>query len=493
MSMFLGIDIGTSAVKFVLVDAQQTLLATLERPLAPVQPKPLWSEDDPEKWWRAVSGGLDALARDHPKYMSAVEGIGLSGQMHSAVLLDEKDAPVRPAILWNDGRSTGEAAELAQLGLDLQCETGVLPMPGFTGPKFLWLRRNEPESARRTRSLLLAKDFIRLKLSGEKVTDVTDAAGAWLLDEARRQWSDRALAACGIDRSLLPRLMESPAASARVRPELAGRWGFKRNVVVAAGAGDVAAGGIGAGIVNPGDGFISLGTSAQIFLADTAHHPDPKRLVHAFCHALPDRWFRMAALLNGASPLAVFSRWSGNGDVAALLAETEAAFTGPSYLLALPYLYGERTPHNDPLARAAIVGMTYSTTRADIVQAILEGVAFSLADGLDVLTTGGPGPKSVALIGGGARSAFWAKLIASILDIELVRYEASDRGPAYGAARLARLAVTNEAADAVVIPPPIRDVIEPDAALRDAYRPRIEAFRTLYRALKPVWPSVTGA
>ena len=235
--MFIGIDIGTSAVKFVLVDADQHLLATLERPLAPVQPRPLWSEDDPEKWWQAVAGGLDALARDHPKSMSAVDGIGLSGQMHSAVLLDATDEPVRPAILWNDGRSTAEAAELAQLGVDLQCETGVLPMPGFTGPKFLWLKRNEPETVRRTRTLLLAKDFIRLKLSGEKATDVTDAAGAWLLDEARRQWSDRALAACGIDRSLLPQLMESRDASATVRPELAARWGFRRNVVIAAGAG----------------------------------------------------------------------------------------------------------------------------------------------------------------------------------------------------------------------------------------------------------------
>ncbi|MGE0239183.1 MAG: xylulokinase [Parvibaculaceae bacterium] len=491
--MFLGIDIGTSAVKFVIVDADQVILATLERPLAPVQPRPLWSEDDPGTWWQAVASGLDALARDHPRAMAAVEGIGLSGQMHSAVFLDEKDEPVRPAILWNDGRSTEEAAELAALGLDLQNETGVLPMPGFTGPKFLWLTRNEPEAARCTRTLLLAKDFIRLKLSGEKATDVTDAAGAWLLDEARRQWSDKALAACGIETSLLPKLMESRAASAVVKADLAARWGLARKVTIAAGAGDVAAGGIGAGIVDPGEGFISLGTSAQIFLADTVHRPDPGRLVHAFCHALPDRWFRMAALLNGASPLQAFARWCGNGDIAGLLAEAEAGFRGPSSLLALPYLYGERTPHNDPLARAALVGMTHSTTRADIVQAILEGVAFSLADGLDVLAAGSARPLSVALIGGGAHSAFWAKLIASILDLSLVRHEASDRGPAYGAARLARLAVTNEEADRVVVPPPVRDVIEPDAALHAAYRPRIAAFRALYGALKPVWPSVAGA
>lgn len=489
--MYLGIDIGTSAVKFILVDAAQEVLASAEQALAPVQPKPLWSEDDPEKWWAAVTAGLDSLARDHAKAMSGVRGIGLSGQMHSAVLLDAADRPVRPAILWNDGRSTREAAELAELGLDLQCETGVLPMPGFTGPKFLWLKRHEPDAVKRTRSLLIAKDFIRLKLSGEKLTDVTDAAGAWLLDEEKRQWSTRALAACGIDVALLPRLVESRVAGAPLKDDLAKRWGLPRNVVIAAGAGDVAAGGIGVGVVNPGDGFVSLGTSAQVFLADTKHVPDPQRLVHAFCHALPDRWFRMAALLNGASPLAAFARWSGEADVATLLEEAEVNFKGPSYLLALPYLYGERTPLNDPLARAALVGMTSSTTRADLVQAILESVAFSLADGLDVLTSGGEArPEALALIGGGARSAFWAKLIASALDVSLVRYDASDRGPAYGAARLARLAVTGEEGKAVVVPPPIKDVTRPDPHLRDAYAPRIEAFRSLYKALQPIWPLV---
>lgn len=490
--MFLGIDIGTSAVKFIIVDAVQHIVAAAEQPLVPVQPKPLWSEDDPEKWWEAVAQGLDALARDHPQAMSGIKGLGLSGQMHSAVFLDAADRPVRPAILWNDGRSTKEATELAQLGLDLQRETGVLPMPGFTGPKFLWLRRNEPEAARRTRTLLLAKDFIRLRLTGEKISDVTDAAGAWLLDEAQRQWSDRALAACGIDRLLLPRLMESREPSGIVKKDLASRWGMSPGVVVAAGAGDVAAGGIGAGIVKPGDGFISLGTSAQIFLADTAHHPDPQRLVHAFCHALPDRWYRMAALLNGASPLSTFARWSGSGDIAALLDEAEQGFKGPSYLLTLPYLYGERTPHNDPLARAAIIGMTYSTTRADIVQAILEGVAFSLADGLDVLARGAERPKRLALIGGGARSGFWAKIIASVLDLSLMRYEASDRGPAYGAARLARLAVSDERPEDVVVAPALHDVIEPDPKLHEAYQPRIAAFRALYKALGPIWPSFSS-
>lgn len=490
--MQIGIDIGTSAVKFLLVDDAQALVANIERPLHPVQPKPSWSEDDPELWWQAVADGLDFLARDHRKAMSGVRAIGLSGQMHAVVLLDDADVPVRPAILWNDGRSVREAAELAQLGPELQREMGILPMPSFTGPKFLWLKRHEPDVVRRSRVLLLAKDFVRLKLSGEKVTDISDAAGAWLIDEAKRQWSDRALAACGIERSLLPALLESHEASATLKHDLAARWGMPAHVVIAAGAGDVPAGGIGVGAINPGDGFISLGTSAQIFLADTAHHPDPGRLVHAFCHALPDRWYRMAALLNGAGPLSAVARWTGDGDVAPLLAEVEANFRGPSSLLALPYLFGERTPHNDPLARAALVGMTSSTSRADLVQAVLEGIAFSLCDGLDALIGQQARPESLALIGGGARSAFWAKLIASALDLRLVRYEASDRGPAFGAARLARLAVTKEDAKAVVVPPPIRDVIEPDRALHEAYQPRLQAFRALYKALAPIWPTVGG-
>jgi xylulokinase len=490
--MQIGIDIGTSAVKFVLVDEAENLIANVALPLHSQQPRPLWSEDDPEEWWSTVAQGLDTLARDHPKEMSGVRGIGLSGQMHSAVFLDQSDKPVRPAILWNDARSVNEASELAEHGIELQRETGVLPMPGFTGPKYLWLTRNEPEAARRTRTLLLAKDFIRLRLSGERVTDITDAAGAWLVDQEKRRWSEKALSACGIDMSLLPTLMESREASAKVNSELAARWGLPENVVIAAGAGDVAAGGIGAGVVNPGDGFVSLGTSAQVFLADQVHRPDPPRLVHAFCHALPARWYRMAALLNGAGPLSAFARWCGGADVGALVAEAEHHFKGPSYLLSLPYLFGERTPHNDPLARAAIIGMTNSTTRADLVQAILEGIAFSLADGLDVLTQGSARPSRLALIGGGARSPFWARLIASVLDVSLVRYQSSDRGPAFGAARLARLAVTGESQDDVVIRPPVLDVTEPDQALHQAYLPRLEAFRALYKSLAPIWPSVTG-
>ena len=419
-----------------------------------------------------------------------VEAIGLSGQMHGAVLLDAQDRPVRPAILWNDGRALEEATELAALGKELQEMTGVRPMPGFTGPKIKWLRRHEPAALARTAHLLLPKDFIGLQLTGERVTDMSDAAGTWLLDEAARAWSPAALQACGVDPAWLPCLLEADAIAGQLRPELAQRWGMPAGILVAAGGGDTAVGGVGIGAISDGQGFVSLGTSAQVFVAATTHAPAPDRLVHAFCHALPGRWYRMAAMLNGASPLAAVSRWTGHTDIGRLLAEVEAAYKGPSALLALPYLSGERTPHNDPHARGVFVGLSGSTEPLDLVQAMLEAVAYSLADGFDALTAAGSRIDHLGFIGGGARSRFWGELIASVLGVSLVRFDAADRGPAFGAARLARLCQTGEDPVAVAVAPPIDTVIDPDPRLQEAYRPRLEAFRTLYQTLRPVFPTL---
>ena len=460
MSIFLGIDIGTSAVKIVAVDERQTIVANAEEPLQPRQPRPLWSEDDPDAWWAAVARGLDYLAAAHPHHMAEVQGIGLSGQMHGAVLLDRDDKPVRPAILWNDGRASVEADALAALGGSLQNETGVRPMSGLTGPKIAWLRHHEPEVLERTRRLLLPKDYIRLKLTGRYATDPSDAAGTWLLDEAARRWSERAIAACQVDPAWLPSIVESSHFTGTVTPAWAGRWGMPANVPVAGGGGDTAVGGIGIGAIDDGQGFVSLGTSGQVFLAARSHRPDPPRMVHAFCHAVPDRWCRMAALLNGASPLAAVVRWTGQNDVGRALATVEARFTGPSDLLALPYLFGERTPHNDPYARGALIGLTGSTQTVDIVQAMLEAVALSL---------------------------FWGRIIASVVGVTLVRYDAAERGPAFGAARLGRLCATGESIGAVVVAPSIESVIEPDPRLADLYRPKLAAFRQLYAALQPIF------
>jgi xylulokinase len=405
--------------------------------------------------------------------------------MHAAVLLDAADRPVRPAMLWNDGRAHAEADELKRLGPELAAELGVPALASFTAPKLLWLARHEPDTLARARSLLLPKDFLRLRLTGERATDPSDAAGTWLLDQARRDWSARAVAAIGLDPALLPRLVEGSAPSGMVRPAIAARFGLRPGVIVAGGGGDTMAGGVGIGAVEDGRAFIGLSTSAQVFVASNAHRPAPAHLVHAFCHALPGRWCQMAALLNGASVLAAVAHLVGDVPIADLLAETEAAFTGPSRLLVLPYLSGERTPHDDPHARGVVFGLSGDTSRAELVQAALEGVAFSLADGLDALAAGGTRVESAGVIGGGARSRFWTRLIASALNIPLRRYAGGERGPAFGAARLARLALGGADPAEVLAEPPVTEIIEPDDALADAYRPRIEAFRHLYGALRP--------
>jgi xylulokinase len=484
VTCFLGIDLGTSAAKVLVVDEQQAVRAAAEAPLTISHPSPLAAEQDCDSWWQAVATALDRIAADAPGAMAEVAAIGLSGQMHATVLLDAADRPLRPAMLWNDGRAHAEAAELNRLGPDLAAVLGVRALPGFTAPKLLWLARHEPNIFARTRSLLLPKDFIRLHLTGERATDPSDAAGTWLLDEARRTWSFSAIAAIGLDPALLPRLVEGTDVSGTIRQEIAARFGLRPGVIVAGGGGDTMVGGVGIGAVEDGRAFVGLSTSAQLFVAADAHRPAPHRLVHAFCHAIPGRWCQMAALLNGASVLSSVAHLLGDANLPDLLAEVEANFKGPSRLLVLPYLSGERTPHDDPYARGVVFGLTGDTSRAELVQAALEGVAFSLADGRDALAAGGVRVASAGIIGGGARSRFWTRLIASALNIPLRRFAGGERGPAFGAARLARLALRRDDPAVVLAEPPVTEVVDPDPGLSDAYKPRIEAFRRLYRALR---------
>lgn len=484
MSRFLGIDLGTSAAKVVVVDEDQAVRASASEPIRTSRPGPLASEQDPEDWWRAVAACLDRIAADHPREMAGVAAIGLSGQMHAALLLDPSDRPIRPALLWNDGRAGREADELKALGMDAARRLGVPAMAGFTASKLLWLARHEPATLRGAASLLLPKDFLRLRLTGERATDVSDAAGTWFLDQARRDWDGEAVAASGLNPALLPRLIEGTEPAGVVRPEMARRFGLRPGVVVAGGAGDTPAGGIGIGAVEEGRGFISLGTSAQVFVASAGYHPAPERLVHAFCHGVPGRWYRMAAMLNGAGVLASLAGWLGEPDVGRLIAEAEAAPDRPSPLLMLPYLAGERTPHDDPHARGVVFGLSPSSSRAEIVRAALEGVAFSLADGLDGIASAGPRSASLAFIGGGSRSPFWGRIIAAVLGLPLRCYSGGEAGPAFGAARLARLALGPGDAESVLVEPPLAGVIEPDARLVESYRPRVEAFRRLYAAVR---------
>jgi xylulokinase len=482
---FLGIDIGTSAAKAVLVDERQSTLAEGSAPLAIDMPRPGWFEQDPATWWRATDAAVGAVRTAAPKAFAALEGIGLSGQMHGAVILDREDRPIRPAILWNDGRAVAECAGLEAEVPRLPEIAGIGAMPGVTAPKLCWLRRHEPQAFARMAHVLLAKDMVRLHLTGEHATDMADAAGTLLLDEAARDWSDPILAAAGVGRSQMPRLLEGTAVSGMLRPAVAAAWGLAHSVPVAAGAGDAAAGAIGLGAVAEGDGFLSLGTSAQIFRTRDRYAPKPATLIHAFAHGLPGRWFEMAALLNGAGWLDWAARLLGIDDVAAVLGRIESEFRGPSPVLFLPYLAGERTPLNDPDARGVFAGLDHAASRETLIQAVLEGVVFALMDGQLAFGEGlGGAPLPVA--GGGARSRFWIRLIASGLGRPLVRVAGADKGPAFGAARLARIAATGEAPEDVCRKPEAIETVGPGAALSAAYRERFEDFRRLYRRLRAV-------
>jgi xylulokinase len=482
--MFLGIDLGTSALKAVLVDSSQAIRAEAAVPLVTSQPRPGWSEQHPSDWWGALDEAVHQLRRAEPDALGRVRALGLSGQMHGAVLVDRRHEVIRPAILWNDARAARQCELLAAAVPDIAMIAGVAPMPGLTAPKLLWLREREPEHFARIWRVLPPKDFLRLLLSGDAATDMADAAGTLWLDQARRDWSDPILAATGLDRSHMPALVEGSEATGELRPELLQAWGIDGPVLLAGGAGDAAAAAIGIGAIEDGDAFVSLGTSAQLFVTDDRYRPQPQSGLHAFAHALPGRWFRMAAMLNGASCLAWTARLVGAADLEALLARTEAAYRGPSRLIFLPYLSGERTPHDDPAARGVFFGLDPASGPLDLVQATLEGVAFSMLEAQEALEDAGQSFGAVATVGGGARSRFWMQLLAHVLGRPLTRYAGSETGPAFGAARLAHLAATRETPQAVCSKPATLDVFEPDAALHAAYRERFEAFRSLYQALR---------
>ena len=481
---FLGIDLGTSELKLLLIDGSGAVVGRAAAPLTVSRPAPLWSEQDPADWSTATTRAIEQLRGSAPAAFARLRGIGLSGQMHGAVLLDGQDRVLRPAILWNDGRSHAECDELTAAAPNLHAIAGNLAMPGFTAPKLLWVRKHEPERFDRVRSVLLPKDYLRLLLTGEKVSDPSDAAGTLWLDVARRDWSDELLAATGLTRAHMPRLVESNAPSGVLRAELADAWGVARDVVVAGGAGDNAASAIGIGATAPGSGFVSMGTSGVLFVVNDRFRPNPASAVHAFCHALPQRWHQMSVMLTAASALRWFCQLSGTTE-AELLEEIEAL--GEDELAAapvfLPYLAGERTPHNDPFATGAFHGLTHETRRAHAGYAVLEGVAFGMADGLAALRAAGTDVAQLSIVGGGARSRFWAQLMADALGVEIVRHADADAGGALGAARLGRMAV-GAGVDESCPPPPITDRCTPSPARRDVLARRLAVFRSLYAPLR---------
>ncbi|KYH00377.1 xylulokinase [Bradyrhizobium sp. DOA1] len=478
--MYLGIDLGTSAVKTILVDDAQRVIASESRPIATVSPQSGYSEQDPAQWIDATFATLDALKASHAGALAAVKGIGLSGQMHGATLLDASLRPLRPCILWNDGRAAAECRVLEQRWPTLRATTGNKAMPGFTAPKLLWIAAHEPEIFAATKLVLLPKAYLRLVLSGEVIEDVSDASGSLWLDVARRDWSDAALAATGLSRDHMPRLVEGCAPATTLRSELARRWGMTGEPVIAGGAGDNPAGAIGIGAIRPGAAFVSLGTSGAIMAPTNAIAANPDRAVHTFCHAIPGMWIQAGAILSAASCLAWAARLFGISE-AELLAPLGSRPHGPSPVSFLPYLAGERTPHDDPDVRGMLDGLSHGTDRAAIVQAVLEGVAFALADCRDALADAGIAITEADVIGGGSRSPFWLAVLANVLNVRIRRFAGGETGAAFGAARLGRLAVTGEAITAVCTRPQRIESFEPDTGLTDAYAERLRAWRELYR------------
>jgi xylulokinase len=482
--VFLGLDFGTSAVKALLVDDAQTVVASASVALSVQRPAVGHSEQDPEAWWQAMLEAVDALGRNHAAALSAVVGIGLSGQMHGAVLLDSTGAVLRPAILWNDVRSATECTELENAVPNLRQVTGNIAMPGFTAPKLLWVRKHEPTIFAAARTVLLPKAYIRYRMTGEMVEEMSDASGTLWLDVGARDWSGVMLAATGLSREAMPRLVEGNAPAGALRPELASRWRMTGRPILAAGAGDNAAGAVGLAAIRPGDAFVSLGTSGVLFAATDRFRPYPQAAVHAFCHALPATWHQMGVTLSAAASLAWWAFVTGHSE-AELLAEVGQP-EAPSHALFLPYLGGERTPHNDGTLRGAFAGLSHATDRRLLTQAVLEGVAFSLRDCLDALVSSGTRIETADVIGGGSRSPVWIGIIASVLGIPLSRLAAGETGGAFGAARLARMAVTGEAPDAVCTPPVRAETIPPDPALTSAYAERLAVYRSLNRGVAGV-------
>jgi xylulokinase len=474
--MYIGLDLGTSGLKGILIDDAQHVLAEATAPLTVQRPHDGWSEQAPADWIAAAETVLDQLAVHG---LSKVRGIGLSGHMHGATLLDADDAVLRPCILWNDTRSHEEAAELDADPL-FRRVTGNIVFPGFTAPKLVWVQRHERSLWDKVAKVLLPKDYMRLWLTGEHVAEMSDAAGTSWLDTGARDWSDDCLTATGLSRSHMPRLVEGSAVSGHVRAALASRWGLSASVVVAGGGGDNAASGVGVGVVRAGDAFVSLGTSGVLFAANDGYQPDPATAVHTFCHALPGTWHQMGVILSATDSL----NW-----YAGLVGETSAALTGglgalqaPGKALFLPYLGGERTPLNDAAIRGAFLGLEHATDRAAGTRAVLEGVTFAIRDCRDALAATGTRFDRLLGVGGGSKSDYWLQAIATALDCPVQLPVAGDFGGAFGAARLGLMAATGAGA-AVATLPPIARQIDPVPAQKAAFDDGHARYRAAQRAI----------
>lgn len=480
----LGIDLGTSGCKTVLVARDGTILATATAGYPLSTPRPLWSEQDPAHWWKGLVESVRAVLAERPG--ERIEGIGIGGQMHGATLLDAAGAVVRPAILWNDGRCQEECDLLHKRVPGLIRETGNRALVGFTAPKLLWVQRHEPRLWKRVRRVLLPKDWLRWRLTGEAVAEMSDGAGMLLMDVARRRWSPRMLKACGIDESFLGRLIEGTAVSGTVSAAAAAELGIPAGVPVVGGAGDQAAGAVGAGCVKPGQTTIAIGTSGVVFATTKGYAPDREGRLHTFCHAIPGTWHQMGVMLSAAGSLQWFRDTCAPGvPFAQIDAEAAAAPLGAEGLTFLPYLTGERTPLCDARARGAFIGLARLHGRGHLARAVLEGIACGLSDSLELIRGAGTTVREATVTGGGTRSAVWMQILADVGDVQVVLREGADAGPALGGARLALVGACGVPVAEACAPGPVVKTYRPERAAVRSYA----AVRERYRAL---WPAVRG-
>lgn len=480
--MYLGLDLGTSGVKALLIDAEQTVIGSGHASLDVSRPHPGWSEQDPFHWIRACGEAIAELKASHPSQLAAVKGIGLSGQMHGATLLDSADKVLRPCILWNDTRSHNEAATL-DADRRFRQLTGNIVFPGFTAPKLAWVKNNEPAVFAKVAKVLLPKDFLRLWLSGEHISEMSDSAGTSWLDVGMRHWSANLLAATSLDEKQMPSLVEGTEKAGTLRAELAANWGMQAGIPIAGGAGDNAASACGMGTVGAGHAFVSLGTSGVLFAANASYLPNPASAVHTFCHALPNTWHQMGVILSATDSLNWLAEITGKG-AGELTAELGDTLKAPSGVSFLPYLSGERTPYNDSAIRGAFTGLAHESSRAVLTQAVLEGVAFAFRDSLEALAKAGTTLTRVTAIGGGSRSRYWLKAIATALGLPVDIPADGDFGAAFGAARLGLIAATGADPLSICTAPRTDATIEPDAALGGVYADAYQRYRALYPAIK---------
>jgi xylulokinase len=482
MATLIGVDVGTSGTRALAVTTEGELVAEANRPHDLLTPRPGWSEQHPSQWWEATRAALAEVAATS----SDVIGLGLTGQMHGSVFLDPAGEVIRPALLWNDQRTAAECDEITErVGEARLLELAGNPaLTGFQAPKIVWLARNEPDAYARVASVLLPKDYVRLKLTGEHATDASDAAGTLLLDVHARDWSAEILDALEIPREWMPKVYEGPEATGTITAALADELGLPAGLPIAAGGGDNAAAAVGVGVVREGSLSSSIGTSGVIFAHRDAFAPDPSGRVHAFCHAVPGAWHLMSVTLSAGGSLSWWRDQAG-ADFDALVAEAERVPPGAEGLVFLPYLTGERTPHLDPEARGGFVGLNVRHTRGHLSRAVMEGVAFSMRDGLEIMRGLGTPDDDVRAVGGGARSPLWLQLQADVYG-RPIRRTVIDEGPAYGAALLAGVAAgafadVGEASERVRLR---EEVTEPDRERARRYDELYDVYTSLYPALR---------